>query len=89
MGDAYNREAFGAGPGWDLITANILSGPLIEIAPRLAAALEPGGLVILSGILGHQERGVRAAYRAAGLRGSSAVRLGEWPTLILRRPDAG
>jgi ribosomal protein L11 methyltransferase len=49
---------------FDLILANILAGPLIELAPRFAAALPRGGRIVLSGILSEQGEGVAAAYQA-------------------------
>lgn len=39
---------------YDLIIANILAGPLIELAPAVGAALEAGGRLILAGLLNHQ-----------------------------------
>jgi ribosomal protein L11 methyltransferase len=53
---------------YDLVIANILAGPLIELAPRLAAALAPGGRLILAGLLTAQAPRVAAAYRRQGLR---------------------
>lgn len=47
----------------DVLVANILATPLIELAPRFAAALRPGGLLALSGLLVEQAGAVTAAYR--------------------------
>lgn len=47
----------------DLLLANILSGPLCELAPRLAALLKPGGELVLAGLLEEQAAEVIAAYR--------------------------
>ncbi len=46
----------------DILVANILSGPLVRLAPQLAAAVRPGGALVLSGILDEQAAQVRAAY---------------------------
>jgi ribosomal protein L11 methyltransferase len=46
----------------DLLVANILAGPLIELAPRLCGLLKPGGRFALSGILADQGAAVAAAY---------------------------
>jgi ribosomal protein L11 methyltransferase len=66
---------------FDLIIANILAGPLIELAPDFARALAPGGTIILAGLLDTQADGVAAAYETLGVslanRGS-----GEWPVLV-------
>lgn len=47
----------------ELLLANILSGPLCELAPRLAALLKSGGELVLAGLLDEQADEVIAAYR--------------------------
>jgi ribosomal protein L11 methyltransferase len=47
------------------VVANILAGPLIELAPNLSAACEPGGYLLLSGLLKTQAYAVKAAYTSA------------------------
>ncbi len=68
---------------YDLVIANILAGPLIDLAPVLSAALEPGGTLLLAGLLDHQADAVAAAYRRQGMRLAGTVVQGEWPTLRL------
>lgn len=51
--------------GADLLLANILANPLIELAPHFAALLRPGAGLVLSGILAEQAASVAAAYRGA------------------------
>jgi len=46
----------------DVLVANILAGPLVELAPTFAERVVPGGMVVLSGILGSQAAHVAAAY---------------------------
>ena len=70
---------------YDLVFANILKGPLIELAPDMARNLAPGGLVILSGLLVVQAEAVTAAYVSAGFTPVSREDLGEWSALVLRR----
>lgn len=70
---------------YDLIIANILAGPLIELAPDFARALVPGGSLILSGLLEEQEPAVRTACRRAGLRLARRSVYGDWSVLWLRR----
>ncbi len=48
-----------------LVVANILAGPLIELAPILTAACEPGADLLLSGLLKTQAYAVKAAYTSA------------------------
>ena len=74
-----------AGP-FDLIFANILMGPLIALAPDTAGHLAPGGRAILSGLLVEQAEAVLAAHTAQGLGLETREDLGEWTTLVLRRP---
>ncbi|CAH0496882.1 50S ribosomal protein L11 methyltransferase [Novosphingobium sp. CECT 9465] len=73
-----------AGP-YDLLIANILAGPLVELAPHFAEAVEPGGSVLLAGLLETQETTVRAAYRRAGFRLAARMVRGDWSILWLRR----
>ena len=46
----------------DLVMANILSGPLVELAPTLSDLVRPGGQIVLSGILREQDDEVLSAY---------------------------
>lgn len=49
----------------DLVLANILARPLIELAPLLGASLKRGGRIVLAGLLDRQAEDVRAAYADA------------------------
>lgn len=51
----------------DVVVANILANTLIDLAPKQAAALKPGGAIALSGILPEQADEVAAAYAASGI----------------------
>jgi ribosomal protein L11 methyltransferase len=46
----------------DILLANILAGPLVELAPRLLNSVKTGGMIVLSGILKEQAESVIAAY---------------------------
>ena len=70
---------------YDLLIANILAGPLIDLAPAIAGALAPGGRLILAGLLDRQAEAVAAAYRRRGMRLETRIDQGDWPTLILRK----
>lgn len=48
----------------DLLLANILANPLIELAPRFASLVRPSGALVLSGILAEQAESVASAYRS-------------------------
>ena len=75
---------------YDLIVANILAGPLVELAPSFAKAAAPRATVILSGLLDEQRAAVVAAYRKQGFRLAEAVehgddKRGHWRALRLTR----
>lgn len=74
----------GAAP-YDLVLANILKQPLIDLAPEMAARIAPGGRAVLSGILVPQADDVAAAYEAQGFTTERRDNLGEWTTLVMRR----
>ncbi len=46
----------------DLVVANILAGPLVQLAPTLTSLCKTGGQLILSGLLSEQEAEIREAY---------------------------
>jgi len=67
---------------FDLIIANILAGPLIELAPHFAEALAAGGTIILAGLLDSQADAVAEAYEKQKLS-IAGHGSGEWPVLSL------
>ena len=83
--DGLADEAVRGDAPYDLVFANILAQPLIELAPDIHAALRPGGTAILSGLLRTQEEQVMAAYAAAGFERASHIHKDAWATLVLRR----
>jgi ribosomal protein L11 methyltransferase len=85
VADGMGSPELTARAPYDLLIANILAGPLIELAPAFAAALAPGGVVILAGLLDTQAEAVARAYDACGLT-RARQHPGEWPVLLLRRP---
>ena len=80
--DGMESPLLAARAPFDLIIANILAGPLIELAPNFTEAMAPGGTVILAGLLDAQADRVIASYEKLGLAlgGRGA---GEWPVLVL------
>ncbi|WP_338466034.1 50S ribosomal protein L11 methyltransferase [Novosphingobium sp. ZN18A2] len=74
---------------YDLLIANILAGPLVELAPDFSRAVLPGGSILLAGLLATQERKVRAAYARAGLRLAARIQRGDWSILWLRKRAYG
>ena len=70
---------------FDLIFANILKGPLIDLAPDIARNLETGGIVVLSGILIEQAAEILGVYEAQGISLLEREDIGEWVALTLLR----
>lgn len=70
---------------YDLIAANILAGPLIELAPVIAMALAPRGQLILAGLLATQADAVLAAYRRRRCMLVSRRTIGDWTILRLAK----
>ncbi len=81
----FDHAELGAKTPFDLIFANILKGPLIALAPDMAANLESGGKAILSGILNEQADDVIAHYARSGINLVQRREIGEWTTLILEQ----
>lgn len=70
---------------YDLVFANILKGPLVELAAPMAKHLAQNGLIILSGLLVTQAESITAAYVEAGFSPEAREDLGEWSALVMRR----
>ena len=80
--DGMDSPMLAARAPFDLIVANILAGPLIELAPDFARAIAPSGTLILAGVLDSQAEAVATAYAAQGIKLQHRD-VGEWPVLIL------
>ncbi|WP_108482825.1 50S ribosomal protein L11 methyltransferase [Oceaniglobus ichthyenteri] len=81
----FDHPTLRDGAPFDLVFANILMGPLIDLAPSVAEHTAPGGFVILSGILIEQAEDVIAAYVQSGFALHHREDIGEWTTLTLQR----
>jgi ribosomal protein L11 methyltransferase len=68
----------------DVLAANILAGPLVELAPKLAGYAAPGGVLLLSGILEAQAARVATAYAPYLTNVEQTAREG-WVLLVGRR----
>ncbi len=64
----------------DLLIANILSGPLIKLAPKLAGMIKPGGKILLSGILKTQLNDIKCAYQSYFYLDPESVRA-DWASI--------
>ena len=70
---------------FDLIVANILAGPLTEMAESIKSILDEKGHLVLSGILDHQVDGIKKAYLSDDVHLTQETYLGEWATLIFQK----
>jgi ribosomal protein L11 methyltransferase len=77
--------AFDLDNEFDLIVANILANVHVLLAPHLAKALKPGGLLVTSGIIADREADVAEAFAAAGVQEIERHGEGEWVALVHRR----
>jgi len=80
--DGMDHPLIAARAPFDLLIANILASPLIELAPAFAKSVAPGASVVLAGLLDTQADAVIAAYEAEGMK---VVERGEeeWCVLVL------
>lgn len=82
VADGMDSPMLGARAPFDLLIANILASPLIELAPSFARSITEGATVILAGLLDTQVDAVTHAYEREGLT-LVARSPGEWPVLVL------
>ena len=69
----------------DVVAANVLAPVLVRFAREVGALVNPGGRLILSGILDEQYGEVRDAYAALGFAEFSSRLIGEWRTGLFSR----
>lgn len=83
----FDHPDLAAHAPFDLVFANILMGPLVALAPDMAAHIRPGGVAILSGILNDQADAVCEAYLGQNFDVNARNVIGEWTTLTIRRRE--
>ena len=83
VADGMDSPMLAARAPYDLLIANILAGPLIELAPAFAKAIAPRATLILAGLLDTQADAVIAAYEAEGMKAIERGE-GEWSVLVLQ-----
>ena len=83
VADGALDDAITAAAPYDLIIANVLAGPLVSMAPELAAIAAPGATIVLAGLLETQRGQVVEAYAACGCALIEADRRGDWTILKL------
>ncbi|MES2755231.1 MAG: 50S ribosomal protein L11 methyltransferase [Pseudomonadota bacterium] len=83
VADGALAEAITARAPYDLIVANVLAGPLISMAPELAAIAAPNATIVLAGLLETQRDNVTAAYIACRCAPAAVDRRGDWSIIRL------
>jgi ribosomal protein L11 methyltransferase len=81
----FDHPDLKAAAPFDLVFANILKGPLVALAPDMAANMQPGGYAILSGILNEQAGDVMAVYAQNGFNLVESQEIVEWTTLMVKK----
>ncbi len=84
-GDGYATPLAGQNAPYDVVTANILANPLMEMAPALVKALEKGGMAVLSGLLLRQKEEVAAAHEKLGLTRVHEETVRGWCALVFQK----
>jgi ribosomal protein L11 methyltransferase len=84
VADGARHPDIDAAAPYDLVIANILAGPLVSMAPELAAIAAPDAVIVLAGLLETQRETVVAAYAACGCTLEAIDRRGDWTVLRLR-----
>lgn len=83
VADGALSDGIAAAAPYDLVIANILAGPLISMAPEVAAIAAPGATIVLAGLLETQRGEVVAAFAACGAALDAVDRRGDWTILRL------
>ncbi|WP_417279861.1 50S ribosomal protein L11 methyltransferase [Celeribacter sp.] len=81
----FNHPELAEKAPFDLVFANILKGPLVALAPDMAANVKEGGHVILSGILNPQADEVVEVYTRSGFNLVDRQEIVDWTTLTMSR----
>ena len=83
--DIYNQPLNLLSSHFDLVVANILANPLIELSKEIIEIITPGGTLLLSGVLQTQEALVREAYVQGGLVYQKTISLNEWVLISFQK----
>ena len=85
VGDGFDAPLITKKAPFDLIIANILAGPLRDMAPDIAKVSDDNGYVLLSGMLNEQARGVLEVYEPLGFVLRRRYDIDEWSSLVLQK----
>jgi ribosomal protein L11 methyltransferase len=83
VADGALSDSIKACAPYDLVIANILAGPLVSMAPELAAIADAGATIVLAGLLDTQREKVVEAFAGCGCTLDAADKRGDWTILRL------
>ena len=78
-------DLLAGGAAFDVVAANLLAPVVVELAPSLAAAVAPGGSLLVSGLLA--DRWAATTDHLDGLTVADVATADGWAAITLRRPD--
>jgi ribosomal protein L11 methyltransferase len=83
LADGVNHKSLRKN-NYDLVFANILAMPLIEMAEGICNLLAENGYLVLAGLLNEQAEAVASAYISHGMKIIRSQVIGEWTILVLQ-----
>ncbi len=84
-GKGFDHPGILASSPFDLLLANLLEAPLVQMAEDFATHCTPGGFAVLSGVLARRRHTVIRRFRAAGFCLNETNVIGEWATMVVRK----
>jgi ribosomal protein L11 methyltransferase len=85
--DCYSAQIVRQNAPYDIILANILARPLIEMAPQMATSLKKGGYAVISGFIDEQVDWVLKAHEKYGLKLQKIYQLDNWCAALLEKEN--
>ena len=85
LSDGYSAKVVQQNAPYDIIMANILARPLVEMAPQLADNLKSGGFTILSGFVDDQIDWVVSAHEEQGLKLVKIYDIDNWHAVLMEK----
>lgn len=85
VSDGYKSELVQKNAPYDLIIANILARPLIDMSKDLYKSLKPGGFCILSGFVDEQEEWVIGEHEKYGLKVVKIYQMDNWRAVLMEK----
>lgn len=84
-GDGFGHPEILRSSPYDLLLANLLEAPLVQMAKDFALHCTQGGFAVLSGVLSPRRHVVIMRFKEVGFLEHETIATGEWATIILRK----